>query len=160
MTFIESYKKWLLITNYFSILPVLWILGILCLTFPSNLKLYFSAGEGYNRDFINEALTATFFQIPIFLFLTGRLIFICLSNSKFVWISQLLWLLAWLIFLAYYITSGLLTEPFIPVPGCDHCYPTIFIGALFDFQLWLSAYMLLIPIKQISTLIFAYFYRK
>lgn len=160
MTFTESYKKWLFITNYFSIPPVLWILGILLLTFPGNLNLYFSAGEDYDKDFIFEALIATFFQIPIFLFLTGRLVFIGLSNRKFIWTSQILWLIAWLILLAYQITSEILSEPFIPVPGCDHCYPTIFIGAFFDFQLGLGAYLFLSPIKQISTLVFVYFYRK
>ena len=157
MTFAESYKKNLIVANYVTIVPILLILFPLLLETAGSIRQYLiPESEWDSDDTINRQIIGMCFQILISSFFIIRLLLLGSNKSKAIWISQTFWLLNWLsIFAYFYITTVFYQCCF----GGDH-FPSFFLRMLNVYSSWLIAYLFISPIKQIATLIFAYFYRK
>lgn len=154
MTFIESYFKTLSKTKFVTLLTVTFLLSLLSYEVVGNLYGYiYSESESYSEEMVSIFKTALVFQLPISLLFIVRMILVCFNKPRIVIVSQVFWLLNWLtIFTYFYITPEMSSR--------EAHFPRFFLGMYNVFSGWLAAYMFFSPIKQISTLIFAYFYRK
>jgi hypothetical protein len=156
MTFVESYIRTLTKLRFITLITSAFLLSLLFFEVLGNLNQYFYPAYQLSGEDENILNVAILFQLIILFFFLVRMILVCFTKPKQVWVSQSFWLLHWFtIFLYSYISSQIDNRGIDP----NH-FPSFFLTMLNGVASWFLVYMLLSPIKQISTLIFAYFYRK
>lgn len=157
MTFAESYLKNLSKMKLFSLISTAFLFSLVFSECFDNIYSDWNyPNDGDSADYIKEQRIGLYFQILISILFLFRLSLVGFNKPKFIWLSQTFWLLNWI---TIYIFSYITTEIYHCCFGGDH-FPSFFLRMKNYVSIWLLAYMLLSPIKQITTIIFAYFYRK
>lgn len=162
MKFLKSYLQ---VLSNIRLLSKISSFLIAIITFFGTYEiLYFSIFHS-DRDWINENRSKVFisvtFQVFIAIIFTLRFIFLWFRNNKFIWFSQICWLIGWLAIFAYQlVTAKILFGSFWGSRrDCMDCFYS-------DTFLWVSsdtivlifiAYLFLSPIKQLLTLLFVVF---
>jgi hypothetical protein len=163
MSFIESYKnnlvKFRLISKISSFLIAIFVVLEIG-DFTNKLRLY---PEFLNNNLVESTISLSFQTTIAILFIT-RFILLWFKDSKYVWFSQLIWLITWLIILAY---DGFTAKVRYGVffggseNGCVDClYFDTFLYASTGLFLVLIFYFFFSPIKQIIMLTASFFNRK
>ena len=155
MNFSESYVKNLTRVRFLTLITASFLISLLFFELAGNLYTsWYPHGQPPPKQ-IEENNIAIIFQSFIFTFFFGRMILVCFTKPKFVWVSQGFWLLHWLTLFSYaYVSAEIDTRGVTP----GH-FPSFFLTMLNGVSSWFLAYMIFSPIKQILTLIFSYFYR-
>ena len=162
MTFVENYKlileKYLIISKISTFL----IFAILVAEISYNLYEYLTwkATENVSQSLIFQFKIAIIFQIIIAILFSFRFYLLWIKT----WYSQFFWLAGWVTILGYYLVSQITMFGTIfssvDVHSTDIYYAMYFLWTYKVLTILLLAYLIFSPIKQISTILFAYFYRK
>lgn len=156
MSFSERYIQNLITFKFVSFITTTFLLSLLFFEVKESLiEFWYPSSEFDSIETINQRLIAVIFQPLIFLLFIIKFFWLCFNKPRFIWLSQVFWLLNWITIYSYYYIT---TEIFKCCFGGEH-FPSFFLGMLNIVSSWLLAYMFFSPIKQILTLIFAYFYR-
>ena len=153
MKIIEFYKEILNYTRILSKITSFLIVIFLLVEIFRSLCLYsFYAPQ----EWLNRSWTMIYFSLGFQLLITiifaTRFVFLWLKDSKFLWFSQIFWLIGWLSILAYDLISAKITfgSFFGFQANCMDCfYYDTFISASASLTVILFAYLFLSPIKQI-----------
>lgn len=153
MTFSERYIQNLTTFKFTSLIAVGFLVSLLFLEIRANIYdlIYLQ-----HEVSIQRSKFALGFQSIITILFLIRFILLYFNKPKFVWLSQFFWLLSWISIFTYYQVG----EFYFGNSWSGEHLGSFFVGILSITNRWLFAYMLLSPIKQISALIFSYFYRK
>jgi hypothetical protein len=127
----------------------------------NNLQTYYFHAEKVWLDENWTQITVSFgFQTLISLLFLSRFILFWFKQSKYIWFSQLVWLITWLMIFAY---NGVTTKMYYGSfwgkneSSCMDCmYFDTFLYASDALFIILSFYLFFSPIKQSLILIFAF----
>ena len=152
MTFIESYKQNLEKTKLLSKLASFLIATILLVeVFSILIDLPFSEFE-WTEAWVSLLKTLSLQTVVGIVFFI-RFVLLFLNKPTSLLFSQIIWFVGWLSVLFFFTAIGLFNQSQTHIYFQLPVYKTLF-ATIPYFYLFLS------PIKQISTLIFSYFYRK
>lgn len=156
MYFLESYQRNIRKTQFLSKIASFLIAVILLVEVFSNLNdLFFSepkwteAYYSFLKIIVSQAVVGIFFAF--------RLVLLFLNRPETIWYSLFIWLVCWLSVFAFFAFNfGFPLEDYTSTVHL-HYQLSIYKSLLAIIP---YLYLFLSPIKQIITLIFAYFYRK
>jgi hypothetical protein len=159
MVLVESYSKALqntqLISKVSSFLIAL-------LVFIEILYLHFRLLNNQNlfSEILNDTVFGVLFLILIFSSFALRFTFLWLRNANYVLLTQFLWLFGWLAIFAYkLVTAKILFGSFWgrTSTGCLDCfYSETFLIASKSLVVFLLAYLISSPIKQLAVFIYSF----
>jgi hypothetical protein len=162
MKFIESYKQNIFelrtlskITSFFIAFIAFWEIGY-------NMWKYFYILVTPMAQRCSIVGFSVGFQILIAIFFLSRFIFLSPKNKKFIWLSQLSWLLGLLSIYAYqFATQKYIFGSFLTGNNSfcinEYYYLEFFVIASPLMTFTLIFYFILSPIKQLLTLIYTFF---
>jgi hypothetical protein len=162
MSFIESYENNLVKFRFISKISSFLIAIFIMLEigdFTNKLLLY---PEFLNNNSVESTISLSFQTLIAILFI-ARFVLIWFKKTKFVWLSQLVWLFGWLAIAGYYSVTQI--HYFGSIWGkrefsCMDCmYYDTFLYASTGLFIVLSFYVFFSPIKQIIMLATSFFTR-
>ncbi len=158
MSFIESYKNNLVKFRLISKIPAFLIVIFMMLEI-GNIFTNLQMNPAFLENNQNSVVLSLSFQFFIALMFGTRFVLLWFKKSKFVWLSQLVWVLNWLSIIYYYSV----TQIFLAMNkgDCiDFIYHNTFLYASTGLTVILIFYLFFSPIKQIIMLSASYFDRK
>lgn len=166
MKIIESYKRTLNNIRLLSKITSFLIAIFIFLEIFQSLYTYsFNLPEsGLSNDVWRNFFLSLAFQFLIAAIFTARFILLFFKNSKYIWFSQIIWIISWLSILAYHLTTRKVyfgsffgEREF----GCMDCmYYDTFLYVSEFLTVVLFGYLFLSPLKQILVFVYALGNRK
>lgn len=162
MKFIEKYKQTLDNIRLLSKISSFLIAVIVFLEIFENLYTWtYLAETEWVNQYWNRIFLSFAFQFLMALIFTIRFILLWIKGTKFIWLSQIVWLSGWLTIYSYQlVTAKIYFGSFFGSrqSGCVDCmYYDTFLWASNGLFVMLFTYFLFSPIKQIMILIYAPF---
>jgi hypothetical protein len=163
MKFIESYENNLVKFRFISkISPFLIAIFIMLEIgdFFTNLQM----NPAFFENNQNSVVLSLLFQTLIAILFISRFILLWFKKSKFIWLSQLVWLFSWLTILAYYFVTSKIYYGTVSGNSEFRCYDCIyydtFLHASTGLTITLIFYLFFSPIQQIIMLTASFLNRK
>lgn len=160
MKFIEKYRQVLVNISFASkltsLLMFIFVFTELCESFHD---YFFEAEKEWINENWNKISIYIFFLTLLAIIFSARFILLWFKESKFVWLSQITWLLSWLTILSYnLVTNKIFYGGFFESrkTACIDCYND-FLWASVSLVQILMIYLLFSPIKQILVLAYTPF---
>ncbi len=156
MSFSGRYIQNLIIFKFVSLIVMGFLISLLFFEIRANVYDIIYLQNEVDDSTIQSSKFGLGFQSIITTFFLIRFILLYFNKPTYVWLSQFFWLLSWISLFMYHVASE---SYFGNSWGGEHI-GSLFVGILSVTNRWLFAYMMLSPIKQISTLIFSYFHKE